>query len=242
MQIKADGNADVIVKLLKAVKKYKNIVVMYDYSGMGLYVDSVQSIVKSNPTINFYIVDWQSFEHYILVSNVLKLNYTLDDIGCNYESLEQFATERIMCCYPIKYTKERLITCLQRNGCKYCTKHNLCTVSVYKYDDYIYDKLEPLYDCIHKEWRNRARGIAKITYNDFCKKVDSLKQLNKGERVIKSLHIDTTDFVFNLCKCSDTKSGSVVMSITDLVNKIMSNMLVISNPSMLKEWVGFVEV
>lgn len=231
----AEGNSNIIICMKRAVLNgFRHIVVVYDAAAMGVQVDAIKAFIARHTECNFYIIDWQSFEHYILASTVFNTRYTLNDVGCHYESLEQYATMRLGALMP-KYHKKHLPPCLRAGFCNKCTERMRCTCVNYEYSKYIYDKVNTLYTVIKAKAYKQISGISGITYEyfkDYAHKLIDTTDI--------CYHIDAVDLQQNLCKLS--KDGKqVVINITDLVQRLLNKQLKLLNPSALKNWSGFVK-
>ena len=91
-------------------KAFDNVLVVYDSAAFGHQYSELINYL--NGVVNKYIqiLDWPSFEHYILSEPPFNEIITQEEIGCSYESLEQAATQRIQQLIP--YSKHKLTKCL----------------------------------------------------------------------------------------------------------------------------------
>lgn len=227
----AKGNTKFILKFNEYFSKgYRNFVFIYDAAGFGMNIEKLKHLIYMFTDCNFFIIDWESFEHYILASQVFRKNYTLDDAGCLYESLEQFSTDKLKQFMP-SYHKRSLTHCLKVSGCAKC--NNKCNIfEIYDFKYYIYSLIEVLY-----KYLVSLRSISYVaTYNTFlrCNKVIKATIGNQFYFKIKSV-----DFKQNKCIICDYNKRCQTVSIVNLVNKVLTGCIYISNPSVLKNWIGF---
>ena len=159
-----------IVKTLqdKLNEGYRNFVVVYDASAFGTNIDGLKNFMGLYSQYNFYIIDWESFENYILGTEVFNLRYTLKDAGCKYESLEQFSTNKLdelLQQYMGGYSKSHLPKCFKVRGCINCTSNKSCYYVGYAFNKFIYGKVGVLF--------NRLRGNTSFKYH--------LKEVHRGK-------------------------------------------------------------
>ena len=130
-------------------KGKKNILVCYDNAAFAAYIDKLIETVKMFENINIMIMDWDSFEMYVLLSPMFEDLYVQEEVSCKYESLEQYATYKLSQLLP-SYSKSSLSGCLSRNRCKYRCKNVVdCSLKRKKYSDLIYDQLQQLDDVMN---------------------------------------------------------------------------------------------
>lgn len=233
--VTAEGNSNIIAQAEKAVTSgCKSIVVVYDAAAMGALVLTLKDFIKAHANCNFFVIDWESFEYYILASAVFNEQYTLKDIGCKYESLEQFATERLKELIP-KYRKKHLPLCLRYGGCTACVERTNCHCVNYTFDKYIYGKVSTLYTVAKNNVYQKLQGVSGVTYAFLVQQVHNLRDAG-----LCAYHIDAVDHAKNTCRLSYNNITTVVNT-TDLVQRLLCKQVTVTNPSALKGWRGFVE-
>lgn len=84
--------------------------------------DLYETIRQYSTKCKFYLLDWQSFENYILNSKSYNANINLEDTKCNYNSLEIYS-EQLIKKYVADYRKDNLSKCLRRDRCIECKKN-----------------------------------------------------------------------------------------------------------------------
>lgn len=231
----AKGNARIVKKLEDTIASgYKNIVVVYDAAGMGALIRELKIFINAHPSCTFFIVDWESFEHYILASAVFNKHYTLQDAGCQYESLEQYSTARLEEQMP-NYNKQRLPHCLQCGGCIKCYDRKDCVCANYDFSKYVYGNVKTVYTVAKNKTVKPLAGISGVTYTYFLQSAQAYRRSAK-----QLWHIDATDFAHNKCKIANNNVVYEV-NITDLVMKTLRGEICLTNPSALKSWKGFVD-
>lgn len=141
------GSASKIHRTMQRFAKSgkRDIFVVYDASAFGCYVDLINLVIREYPDVNFYILDWDSFEYYILNSKLIRGSVTYKDVDYTYESFEQFCTDKLKEFIPA-YTKSKLPLCLKVSGCVSCKHTNDCAFVHYDHNDLIYGGLERLKD------------------------------------------------------------------------------------------------
>lgn len=149
---KKAGNKAGASKIAKSIEYYaekgrKDIVVIYDACAFASYVDLLLETIRKYNNINIYVLDWESFEGYILESKMFQMKFSLKNLDYSYESLEQFLTEKIS--EKLKgYSKDKLHKCLKRTRCELCKDGTGCSYRKFKYEDLVYDEIRLIYDFI----------------------------------------------------------------------------------------------
>lgn len=101
----------------------KSYLVVYDASAFGAQIADFSILVAIYPKVK--VLDWESFEHYILASELIGEHLTLADTGNKWESLEQLSTARLR--ELIGYNKSQLPNCLALDRvCSKCMKVATC--------------------------------------------------------------------------------------------------------------------
>ncbi len=135
-----------------------SVLVIYDAAAFAQYTDSLAAIIRQNPDVKFYILDWDSFETYILNSIVYNQHITLSDAGCVYESLEQYASEIIKDVIT-GYSKSSLPFCLSKNRCISCKYGTGCHYRTFGFEDLLYGSVRVLFKyCQKMSESNGQRG------------------------------------------------------------------------------------
>lgn len=134
------GSKSQITKYIKnnvISNRSKRYLVVYDASAFGAQIIEFDTLLeKCN---NLKVLDWESFEHYILASDFIKKEITLADTGCSWESLERFCTDYLENLIP--YTKSNLAPCLKLDrNCSLCSHIDNCHLKTDKkpYDLFVY--------------------------------------------------------------------------------------------------------
>lgn len=125
-----------------AERGYHNILVVYDAAGYGVYMNLLLEIMRSITGCIVHVLDWDSFEYYVLSSNMFSSGI-LSGYDCGYESLEQFATERLSMILN-NYDKGSLHPCLRRNRCKACKSASGCRLRLKSYDTLLHGGVDVL--------------------------------------------------------------------------------------------------
>lgn len=125
----------------------RHIFVVYDAAAFGVYMDLLWNVIRRYPKVQFYILDWDSFENYILKSKVYQQEIRLEDADYHYESYETYSTQKLGELIA-GYSKTTLHKCLKRERCVDCKDVAGCEYKKYTYDDLIYDGMKKLYDCV----------------------------------------------------------------------------------------------
>lgn len=120
----------------------KRICLVLDKAGIGTLYDAIYIFENNHSDLQLSIIDWQSFEHYILSSKIYDAD--LSAYGLPWESIEQFSENKIKDYIP-NYKKGLLPLCLQRDRCYNCKSYNTCKYHG-DFHDLIYGKVEKLYD------------------------------------------------------------------------------------------------
>lgn len=111
--------------LAEELKTRNNILVVYDSAAYApfyeLLLQALEEAGKLNKNVK--VLDWESFENYILELPMFGEKYDIDSPGCQFNSLEQMCEQRLK--YLVNYRKDSLLPCLNRNldctGCRAAT-------------------------------------------------------------------------------------------------------------------------
>lgn len=130
---------NIVEKCITQNYRYLNLV--FDTLGSGFYTKQLLNVLNSYPGVIFNIIDWKSFEYYILQSKNFKDSfYQCKDIYCN--NVEDFYTKELS--NYINYSKGNIEnTCLDLNQhCRACNKYQSCAFSVEnRKDNYLHEPL-----------------------------------------------------------------------------------------------------
>lgn len=137
----------------------KDIFVVYDASAFGAYIDLLRDLINANiGKINIYVLDWNSFEGYILGSKLFNEHYDLEDLDFNSESLEQFMTDRLS--EKLEgYSKKCLHKCLCVDRCINCKNATGCKYRLFDYKDLVYDEVKILHDYVDGMYLDFVKGF-----------------------------------------------------------------------------------
>lgn len=122
-----------------------HVLVVYDASAFAMHMDAFLHVMKQYSDVRFYVLDWDSFEAYILNSSVYHAQILLQDLKYDFESLEQYATEQMQKYLP-NYTKKRLPLCLTRKRCIQCKMGTGCHYRTYSFLDLLYGGVRTFFD------------------------------------------------------------------------------------------------
>lgn len=105
-------------------REYNDILVVYDAAAFA-YQKEVLDDWISETSLRVQMLDWYSFEHYVLTQAPFSINLTQEEIGNRWESLEQAAENKLK--DKISYDKGHLPKCLKRNSlCNTCWQIDTC--------------------------------------------------------------------------------------------------------------------
>lgn len=118
----------------------KRILVVYDAAAFGAQISDFNNFFIDRKPSNVKVLDWESFEWYVLGSVMFDRHYSLADVGLSAESLEQFCTKKLSTI--IEYNKSNLPKCMKLDrDCKKCPsslecgfKTSLPTEEIFVYD------------------------------------------------------------------------------------------------------------
>lgn len=120
------------------------ILVCYDASAFASYIEPFIAVLERYPNVNIMVVDWDSFESYILSSPMFEMPCFLQDTTFNFESLEQYCTYKLIEMLP-QYNKSTLCLCLLRKRCSNTCKNKAnCDKKKKSYETLIYDQIQQL--------------------------------------------------------------------------------------------------
>lgn len=97
--------------------------VVFDASAFGLYYGMLQKLLKEKRNRTVSVLSWNSFENYLLKCKPFQINLTKEDVGCEYNSLEQLSS--IVLKQLISYHKSYLSNCIKGHSCSMCS-HAKC--------------------------------------------------------------------------------------------------------------------
>jgi hypothetical protein len=122
----AESKSQVALKLeYEILQGNNNILVVYDAAAFGYQISAFIDTLAKYKDLNVKILDWDSFECYLLGSSIFDEKYTQKDMDCYSESLEQFCTDRL--CERINYHKGTLPKCFKMtNVCGRCDNVGKC--------------------------------------------------------------------------------------------------------------------
>lgn len=127
--IPAQSKDNVIPKLYSILRSNENkrILVVYDSSAFGINYPAFCALLdnyKGSNTVD--VLDWESFENYLLQLDMFK-DITLDECTpCNYDSREKYAEDTLTQC--VGYKKSGLHRCFRED--KVCSK---CSMNECRY-------------------------------------------------------------------------------------------------------------
>lgn len=251
----AGGNTNIVRCVRQAFQNNKNVVVVYDAAAMGACVLDLLNVIQLYKNCHCFVIDWESFEHYILASPAFNRRYTLAEVGYKAESLEQFSTIMLTKLLSKGYIKEKLPLCLTVSGCGRC--YSKCAFPIYKFNQLIYDKVETLYVYLAKNkvqsienekqesgayrqnggmvYTQRAASRLPVTYELYMREARAAK---KGVPKEQQNRIKSVSFEKGTCVVIIDTQYKVV-KIQDLVGKVLNHSIVLSNPYMLSGWKHF---
>ncbi len=156
--------------LERELNERDNILVVYDSSAYAPYYEYLLEVLKiskkRNKTVK--ILDWESFECYILSTPMFHEFYDIDAATCKYVSVERLCTHRLE--ELIDYHKRSLPNCFNRfMDCNDCKRFKSCLLKEKRDSDRIL--ISPL---------DTITPIETIEGNeDFQKNIDmNIKELN----------------------------------------------------------------
>lgn len=127
----ANSKSEITKHLKDNYRSLRGVLIVYDASAFAFNAKSFFDYVKNTPV---KILDWESFEHFILKQELFGISLTQKDCDYSHESLEQYSTEIIEKLIP--YTKAGLVKCLKKDyQCSKCNRISFCKY-VHKGFDY----------------------------------------------------------------------------------------------------------
>lgn len=127
---KSAGSKNNILRRAKALMEtdsIKSLLIVYDSAAFGYQVAALNNWLTEKP-YRVQILDWESFEHFVLESNLFNVSLRQEDLDYRDESLEQASTEMLKKMIP--YKKDTLPKCLKQSpGCI----RNCPTIATCKY-------------------------------------------------------------------------------------------------------------
>lgn len=217
-----------ITNILLSNRDIRNIAVVYDSAAYGEYYETFLNMLNTfKNRVNFYIIDWYSFESYILQSNVYGININREEVDYRYESIEQYATKVIEDIHrdTSPYSKSTLSKCLKQTRCNGCAE-SICNRRNHKFNELVYWRIRTIYNILN----NKNKVSNKITYMQYKNQNDTNKR-NIGSQ--------------NLLRIEDIKGDKALLSnnrtvnIEDIVINTFKNGFTISNTSKLTNWSKF---
>lgn len=126
----SDGAANMcntFEKYYASGRRYFNLV--YDFLGAGFFIKRLNTVLKKYQGVHVNIIDWLSFEYYILQSKNL-VDHALDTDDIFIYNKEEFVTQQLMGLlhYTNSYKNSPCITLM--NVCRACPEYQYCKFSV----------------------------------------------------------------------------------------------------------------
>lgn len=125
--ISANSKSEIVrclQRLTKADPKYNDLLIVYDAAAFAYQKEALDAWITES-RLRVQILDWYSFEHYVLTQAPFFINLTQEDIGKDWESLEQAAESELK--QKIHYAKGHLPKCLRKkSSCNACRQINTC--------------------------------------------------------------------------------------------------------------------
>lgn len=118
--------------LLKEINSGRNnVLVVYDSSAYAsfypLFIEVLDECKKKNKEVK--VLDWESFESYLLALPIFNEIYTADDTHCQFNSVEQLCENRLK--QLINYKKSSLPACFNRMlSCNSCQGLYNCKLKI----------------------------------------------------------------------------------------------------------------
>lgn len=110
--------------LVEMNSEYNDVLIVYDAAAFA-YQKEALDVWLDESKLRVQILDWYSFEHYVLTQAPFLINLTQEEIGKKWESLEQAAESQLK--NRINYHKGHLPECLkQHSSCNACRQINTC--------------------------------------------------------------------------------------------------------------------
>lgn len=104
--------------------EYNDILIVYDAAAFAYQKEALDTWIHEKQ-LRVQMLDWYSFEHYVLTQAPFSTNLTQEEIGKDWESLEQAAECQLR--DKINYSKGHLPKCLkQKSSCSTCRQINTC--------------------------------------------------------------------------------------------------------------------
>lgn len=134
------------VKYICSNDKYHIILLIYDYCGIGDDIESLSEVIDVITNANIMILDWYSFEYYLLMTSVIKNKIQIDLLN---QSNEEIYFEHLLKSI-IKYHKSPIYnTCIGLAPCGLCENNKYCTIKQFCIENsLIYGKLKQLKDVL----------------------------------------------------------------------------------------------
>lgn len=214
----------------------KDILIFYDASAFGIEKDKLETLISryatnKNTNYSFTIIDWESFEHYILSTKVYNIFLKQSDYGCKYISLERYA-EQFIKKVITNYNKTSLNLCLRRNRCRNtCNNKYQCSYCNTNYLDLICYKVAVLYNYVEQHYKRQKVDISYIKFYAYNKHI-------QREKIKPCYRIDSVNLRDNTCNIEDI---SRTLDIIDVVQQVQKNNCCLSNASILKDWIGWTQ-
>lgn len=217
-----------ITNLLINSRSIRNIVVVYDSAAYGEYYETFLNMLNVfKNRVNFYIIDWYSFESYIIQSSVYGVTINREDVDYKYESIEQYATKMIEDIHrdTSPYSKSALSKCLKQIRCKDCIE-SICDRRNHKFNELVYWRIRTIYNILS----NKNKVNKAITYMQYKNQNDINKRNITSQTLLRIEDIQGDKALL---------SNNRTVNIEDIIINTFKNGLAISNPSKLTNWSKF---
>ena len=125
------------------------ILVVYDSSAYAafypLLLETLEKCRKMGRKVK--VLDWESFETYLLSLPMFDEHYTVDSTKCQFNSVEQLSEARLK--EKINYSKNKLPVCFDRNfKCSSCKKLSICELKKKRKEiEIVYGVLSSISSC-----------------------------------------------------------------------------------------------
>lgn len=118
----AHSKSEITSYLKSNFTDFSGVLVVYDASAFAFSAKEFFEVTKES---NVKILDWESYENFLLRNEPFCEEYNQMDMDCYYESLEQFSEERLV--QLIGYHKGSLLKCIKKDCiCGQCNKVANC--------------------------------------------------------------------------------------------------------------------
>lgn len=118
--------------LIEIDPEYNDILIVYDAAAFAYQKEALDAWIHEKQ-LRVQVLDWYSFEHYVLTQAPFHTILTQEEIGKDWESLEQAAEYQLQ--DKINYSKGHLTRCLRKKClCNTCRKIAVC-----KYKHHVFE-------------------------------------------------------------------------------------------------------